>query len=375
MKCFQESISTAKDIQALNIDFEPNLVLCFISPQFTELDESTKMLRQKFPTAILAGCSTSGEILDVTVSDHSIALTAIQFDDTTVKLIVEDIPKVEESCQVGEALSTKLNGEKLKHIMIFSDGLNVNGAELVRGLRKGVAENISITGGLAGDGSDFAHTFILANNIISERKIVGLGFYSDILKVGCGSKGGWDSFGIERKVTRSTNNVLYELDDQPALALYKSFLGKKADDLPSSGLLFPLSMRDREHELPVVRTILGVNEEEQSLTFAGDIPNGSFVRLMKANVDRIIDGAQESASISSNGKGTKSQLAILISCVGRRLVLKQLVEEELEAVRTVLGNNTPITGFYSYGEIAPFGAFAPCQLHNQTMTVTTFAEA
>ncbi|NRA92567.1 MAG: FIST C-terminal domain-containing protein, partial [Psychroserpens sp.] len=184
----------------------------------------------------------------------------------------------------------------------------------------------------------------------------------------------WDSFGIERLVTKSKKNVLYELDGLPALELYKSFLGDEADNLPSSGLLFPLSMRSNETEKPVVRTILGINEEDQSLTFAGNIPKGSYVRLMKANIDRLIGGAEASAKALNKTTDESSELAILISCVGRRLVLKQLVEEEIEVVREVIGDKPQITGFYSYGEIAPFGAFSPCELHNQTMTITTLSE-
>jgi hypothetical protein len=373
MKTFQKSILKSQDVDSLELQFKPNLILCFVSAKFNDLDTALQKLTSKYPDAIIAGCSTSGEILNVSVYDASIALTAIAFDSTEIKLVSEEIVDVEDSYSVGKSISKKLQGDKLKHIMIFSDGLNVNGAELVRGLKKGVNGQISVTGGLAGDGSDFAHTFIIANGDISEKKIVGLGFYSDLLKVGCGSKGGWDSFGLERKVTKSTNNILYEIDNQPALGLYKSYLGEQAEKLPSSGLLFPLSMRDQESE-PVVRTILAVNEEDQSLTFAGNIPEGSYVRLMKANINRIIDGAQASAVLSANGKGQNSSLAVLISCVGRRLVLKQLVEEELEAVRGVLGVKPSITGFYSYGEIAPFEGFSPCQLHNQTMTITTFSE-
>lgn len=373
MKTFQKSILKAQDVDSLGLEFQPNLFLCFVSPGYNQLDISIQKLRSLYPDAIIAGCSTSGEIIDVSVYDESMALTAIAFDNTEIKLVSEEISDANDSYQVGNQISQKLEGDKLKHIMIFSDGLNVNGAELVRGLRNGVTGQISVTGGLAGDGSDFAHTFTIANGEVSEKKIIGVGFYSDSLKVGCGSKGGWDSFGLERKVTKSTNNVLYEIDNQPALGLYKSYLGEQAEKLPSSGLLFPLSMRDQESE-PVVRTILAVNEADQSLTFAGNIPEGSYVRLMKANINRIIDGAQASAQLSANGKGQNSNLAVLISCVGRRLVLKQLVEEELEAVRGVLGNKPSITGFYSYGEIAPFEGFSPCQLHNQTMTITTFSE-
>ena len=188
--------------------------------------------------------------------------------------------------------------------------------------------------------------------------------------------GGWDSFGIERLVSKSENNILYELDGKPALALYKSFLGEQySNELPASGLLFPLNLRITQGDDPIVRTILAVNEENQSLTFAGDIPVGSYVRLMKANFDRLIDGAVGAAkSTLTNENNNNPDLAILISCVGRKLVLKQLIEEELEGVKEILGPNTTLCGFYSYGEISPFSKDAKCELHNQTMTITTFKE-
>lgn len=374
MKTYQLSVKSKDECISMDLSFDPDLILCFVSPGYKELDETLEALISKYPNAKIAGCSTSGEILDTSVDDETIALTAVSFDTTRVKLVKENIDQAQDSRYVGYKITEGLAGDDLRHIMVFSDGLHVNGAELVKGLKSDVGANISITGGLAGDGADFTRTFVIADGKATEKQIVGIGFYGSALQIGYGSKGGWDSFGIERKVTKSKDNILYELDGQPALALYKSFLGPKANELPSSGLLFPLSMRDEESELPVVRTILAVSEEDQSLTFAGDIPQGSYVRLMKANIDRLINGAQASASISQNGSKIASDLAILISCVGRRLVLKQLVEEELEAVRTELGDRPSITGFYSYGEIAPFGEFAPCQLHNQTMTITTFSE-
>lgn len=374
MKTYQLSVKSKDECVSMDLSFNPDLILCFVSPGYKDLDETLDVLVAKYPNAKIAGCSTSGEILNTSVDDETIALTAVSFDTTSVKLVKETIDHAQDSRYVGYKITEGLAGKDLRHIMVFSDGLNVNGAELVKGLKSDVGANISITGGLAGDGADFTRTFVIADGKAQEKQIVGIGFYGASLQIGYGSKGGWDSFGIERKVTKSKDNILYELDGQPALALYKSFLGSKASELPSSGLLFPLSMRDEESELPVVRTILAVSEEDQSLTFAGDIPQGSYVRLMKANIDRLINGAQASANISQNGSKIASDLAILISCVGRRLVLKQLVEEELEAVRTELGERPSITGFYSYGEIAPFGEFAPCQLHNQTMTITTFSE-
>ncbi|MBO6606199.1 FIST signal transduction protein [Psychroserpens sp.] len=355
------------------IHFSANLCLLFVSPDFPNTKEVLDQIKTSFPDTLIIGCSTAGEISGITVKDETIALTAIQLEKSTVKKVAYEINDMECSQNAGETIADSLYEDNLKHVIVLSDGLNVNGAELVSGL-KSKLPNVSITGGLAADGSNFNETFIIDNDQILDKTIVGIGFYGEAFQVGFSSKGGWDSFGIERLVTKSKKNVLYELDGLPALELYKSFLGDEAENLPSSGLLFPLSMRSNETEKPVVRTILGINEEDQSLTFAGNIPEGSYVRLMKANIDRLIGGAEESAKALGQNSENASELAILISCVGRRLVLKQLVEEEIEVVRDVIGDKPKITGFYSYGEIAPFGEFSPCELHNQTMTITTLTE-
>ncbi len=355
------------------IGIDPNILLLFVSPSFEGKKKVVDFLQIKYPKATIIGCSTAGEISDITVKDDTISLTAIQLEKTTFKKVTCKVKDMLYSEEAGIELAEQLYTDTLKHVLIFSDGLNVNGADLVSGL-KSKLPNVSITGGLAGDGSDFEKTFVINGNIIEDKTIVALGLYGDNLKVGYSSKGGWDSFGIERLVTKSNKNVLYELDGESALKIYKSFLGEQAKNLPSSGLLFPLSMRDKGNAAPVVRTILAIDEEDQSLTFAGNIPQDSYVRLMKANIDRIIDGAEDSAKSANKLMKNGSQVAILISCVGRRLVLKQMVEEEIEAVRGVLGDQPCITGFYSYGEIAPFGQFSPCELHNQTMTITTLTE-
>lgn len=356
-----------------DIAFSANLFLLFVSPEFSKRDVVLEVLKLKFPKAIITGCSTAGEICDVTVKDNTISLTAIHLEKTVLKKIAFKIEDKNCSEKAGMDIAKRLDSKDLKHILILSDGLNVNGAELVNGLKQKVP-NVTITGGLAADGAYFDKTFVIDGDKAVDKTIIGLGFYGDSLKVGCSSKGGWDSFGIERLVTKSDKNVLFELDGKPALEIYKSFLGDEADNLPSSGLLFPLSLRTEENSAPVVRTILGVSEEYQSLTFAGNIPEGAYVRLMKANIDRLILGAEDSAILANKELKDASELAILISCIGRRLVLKQLVEEEIEVVRDVVGDNPIITGFYSYGEIAPFGEFSPCELHNQTMTITTLAE-
>ncbi|RZV55386.1 MAG: hypothetical protein EX254_11215, partial [Flavobacteriaceae bacterium] len=359
------------DLENLNIP--ANLFLLFVSIGFNDKEALLDTISGGYPDAIIVGCSTAGEINDVQVVDNTVSLSAVQMEKVQLRSESVVLNDMKNSYRTGQQLAKKLQADNLSHSFILSDGLNVNGADLVSGL-KSVITNTSITGGLAGDGGAFKETFVIDKGIIKDKTVVGVGFYGDQLKVGHSSKGGWDSFGIERLVTKSEKNILYELDGKPALELYKSFLGEEAANLPSSGLLFPLSMRLDESNKPLVRTILGVNEEQQSLTFAGNINQGSYVRLMKANVDRLINGAENSAISAAESIQEKAVLAILISCVGRRLVLKQLIEEEVEAVRFVLGHEPKITGFYSYGEIAPHGEFSSCELHNQTMTITTLSE-
>ena len=201
------------------------------------------------------------------------------------------------------------------------------------------------------------------------------GLYGSHIKIRSASLGGWDPFGSERLITKSKGNVLYELDGQSALELYKVYLGTHAKDLPGSALLFPLCLRSDDSKGGLVRTILAVDEKTQSMTFAGDVPEGTYVRFMKANFDRLIEGAVGAAEKSMSLKKASPELALLISCVGRKLVLKQRVEEEVEGVREIFGPKTAITGFYSYGEISPFTPNAKCELHNQTMTITSFMES
>ncbi len=361
------------------------LVLVFGATAVLQKTDLIAAIRNDYTTAHLFGCSTAGEICSTHVSDDSLVVTAVQFEHTQFRSVQVDLSQAPDSFQAGEWIAQKFPRvihdaatgveEKLAHILVLSDGLKVNGSDFVAGLMKNLPEGITMTGGLAGDGARFGETLVFRDNVPAKDTIAALGLYGRRLKVGFGSLGGWDSFGPERFVTKSKANVLYELDGQSALSLYKQYLGEHAKGLPATGLLFPLSIRTKSDETPVVRTILSVDETAQSLTFAGDVPEGSYARLMKANFDRLIDGATGAARTSYQALGsTTSDLAILISCVGRKLVLKQRIEEEVEAVREVLGEQATLTGFYSYGEISPFTPGARCELHNQTMTITVLSE-
>ena len=367
-----------KEISKNDLKDKAQLVLAFGSTSLLKEKKHYDEMRSFYPAAHILLCSTAGEIIGTEVSDETISLTAVAFETTRIEFTKADIKNVEESMEVGKTMANSLKKEGLVHAMVFSDGLHVNGTALVNGLLKNLPKDVSVTGGLVGDGANFKQTLVGLDSVAQEGKVVLMGLYGKDLKVGYGSVGGWDTFGVERKITRSKGNILYELDGKPALALYKEYLGEQAKGLPGTGLLFPLSLRLKSDkgEVKVVRTILAIDEKEQSMTFAGDMQLGAMATLMKANFDRLIDGAGSAASMSTESLGEhKAQLAILISCIGRKLVLKERVEEEIEAVKNVVGSQAAITGFYSYGEICPTTPTEKqCQLHNQTMTITTLRE-
>lgn len=359
------------------LEGDPQLVFAFGGRR--EIGDQSRFdeIRTFYPNAKILLCSTAGEIIDTQVRDNSIALTALNFEKTNLSFAECAISNADESKVVGQELASKLPKDRLVHAMVFSDGLLVNGTALVEGINSELPVGVSVTGGLVGDGADFKQTLVGLNGVGQTGKIVIVGFHSEALKVGYGSLGGWDPFGIERTITKSKNNILYELDGQSALKLYKEYLGDLANELPSSGLRFPLRLHGVEKNgTEVVRTLLAVSEEEQSMTFAGDMPEGSVAMLMKANFDRLIDGASGAGEMSKEALGAiPPDFAILISCIGRKLVLKERIEEETEAVRGVLGKGAVLTGFYSYGELCPSAATEKqCHLHNQTMTITTFRE-
>lgn len=361
------------------------LVLVFAATAVLRDGVALAELRHAHPEAQLVGCSTAGEIAGTQVSDDTLVATEIRFRQSQVQAVCQKFEQGEDSRGLGQRvaklLPTSLPGVNdgaplpLVHAFVISDGLHVNGSDLVRGLTEVLPPEVTLSGGLAGDGKRFGETLVLCGSKLGSKGVVLVGFYGAHLHVGCASLGGWDPFGPERLITRSAGNVLYELDGHSVLGLYRLYLGEHASELPASGLLFPLSLRTKEEDTPVVRTLLSMDEKTQGMTFAGDMPQGSYARMMKANYDRLIDGAVGAAERSYRYLNQpKGSLAILISCVGRKLILRQRVEEEVEGVRQVLGEEATLAGFYSYGEISPFTPGARCELHNQTMTITVIAE-
>jgi hypothetical protein len=358
-----------------------DLVLAF-GPSDARAAVAADALAAAYPDACRVYCSGAGAIAGPMLVDDDVVVTAVRFAGTRVTAVALDHAAGECSASVGRELGRLLPAEGLRHALVISDGLRVNGSALVRGLEEVLPAGVAITGGLAADDDRFARTVVGLDGPPTPGCVALVGLYGDRLHVGTGSLGGWEAFGPDRVVTRAAGNVLHELDAQPALALYRRYLGPFAAELPASALRFPLAV-GADGDARVVRTVLGVDDATATMTFAGDVPEGASVRLMRAAPEALVAGAQDAAGAALAAldagalPGDAPVLALLVSCVGRRLVLGQRTEEELDAVQDALaaaGRPATLAGFYSYGEIAPTERGERGALHNQTMTVTLLAE-
>ena len=340
----------------------PDLLIVFGSVAHLTAANFADTLRRELPGAALIGCSTAGEITTDGVDDNTCTLTAVKFDRATLTHASITLAGMDDSFAAGERLGKQITAPGLKAVLVFGPGVQINGSALVDGITSIIGSHIPITGGLAGDGGAFKQTFTLGPDGVHDNAIVAVGLCGEGLSFGHGSFGGWEPFGPARKVTRCSNNVLFELDGEPALEVYKRYLGDHAKGLPASGLLFPFAMLGEDHNaIGLIRTILGVDELAGSLMLAGEIDPNGYLKLMHASTDKLVNGAEaaaEAAATMLNAPG--ESLAILVSCVGRKLVMGNRVDEEVEAVGEVFGSKATLTGFYSYGEISPFTPGASC---------------
>ncbi len=359
-----------------NIDSKNTLLLCFGNLHKNRLlKEAYLQLVKEFPKSHIIGCSTAGEIKDSEFFENTLVMAVLKFEHSNLVTIHKEFKKDSNLKELGKNLITDLysRGDNLKTIIFFSEGIDINGTKLIDGMNETLKPQTILSGGLAGDGVDFKETFVYHSKKILKNGIVAVGFYGERLFTKSSYKGGWDRFGIERKITSAKDNILYSLNDEPALKLYKRYLGEYSKKLPASALLFPLLVRRDKNDEPKVRTILQIDEENQAMIFAGDIPEGGYATFMKANLERLIDAAYSTTAELEIKELPKELLCLSISCVGRHLVLKQRTEEELEAVMESLPENAKQIGFYSYGEVSALHN-KKCDLHNQTMTITLIGE-
>lgn len=356
---------------------EAQVVLYFISRKYPVPEQYLEILGKTYPRARLVGCTTGGEIYGDDVAEDTAVSVAIALETGYVRIAAAKAAQPEESYAVGEALGRELSAPDLRVVFILSEGLRVVGSALVGGLTSACPSGVMLTGGLAGDGADFRQTGVGVDTLPESGVVAAVGFYGENIRASCGSVGGWVNFGPERVITKARENIIYEFDGKSALELYKTYLGEDAEKLPGSGLLFPLSICPPDNPThSIVRSVFGIDEKEGSLIFSDNIPQGHIARMMQGTIHNLVDGATEAASCAAGSIGRDGftpSVALLVSCIGRNLMMGQRVSSEISAVREILGK-VPVAGFYSYGEICPHPLTQKCDLHNQTMTITLLGE-
>lgn len=357
-----------------------NLVLYFGLREQLSNGDTHRELQDEFPEAIVCGCSTGGQIDENAIVDDAVVAMGFVFERTAIRLASADLADPAGSYVCGETLGNKLaSDDDLAGVLVLADGLSVNGNELVAGLIATLGDEIPITGGMACDGTAFGTTLVAAGDLPRSNVAAAIGFYGAAFRMGSGIGAGWQVFGPHRRVTRSAGNKVYDVDGAPILELYRRYLGNdEFAGLPATGLRYPLQIHDPDlPDKTVVRAVLGIDLADGSMYFGGDIQVGSVVQLMRGTFERLTEGAGDAARKVKDvvvPHDPHAAAAILVSCIGRRILMGASIEDEIAAVTEVLTDELPRIGFYSLGEISPYPGTHCSGLHNETMTIVTFSE-
>ena len=202
MKIEQNALkdSSFENFAAKDLGDSASLALVFGGSKILKKAGIFDKIRNSYPKAYIAGCSTSGEINGVVVEDETVSLTAVAFENAEVRGSHFEVEHIEASFTAGERLAESLDDSGLRHVLVFSDGLKVNGTRLALGLKSKLPPDVGISGGLAGDGDRFEETLVMTNQPPRPGCVVALGFYGEGLNIGCSSVGGWIPFGPERVI-------------------------------------------------------------------------------------------------------------------------------------------------------------------------------
>lgn len=354
------------------LDSVRTLVAAFAPTAYADRDDFWASLGAAFPHSHVLACSSGGAIAGAGVVDDAAAAVVARFERVEVTSAAVPIQAVEMSRRAGQKLGRALAAAAPRVVIVLADGLHVQGTELVQGIAEALPADTRIVGGLAGDGARFLRTWTLAEGVPRSGWVSALAL-SGSIEVRAAAQSGWQSFGPERVVTRAQGNVVFELDGRPALAVYAHQLGKLAGELPAGALRFPLAVAiDGEAGAGLLRTVIAIDSDTQSLTCAGDVAQGAHVRLAHAGHERLVDAAERAVREAGPHEGAPV-LALAISCASRRVVLGDLAEDEAAATLAALPRGSTQVGFYAYGEIAPSGR-AACDLHNQSLSLVTLRE-
>lgn len=354
---------------------DPDIVFYFTTNDIANRLDIWRIMQQQYPNAILCGCSSSAPICNADLYENAVTGMALHFEKTRLRTWQSSCPQQSDSHAAGKAMVDALLADDLAHIFVIADGLSIHGSQFLSGANCSLPEGVCISGGLASDNFEFKETLSGIDKAPAPHQICAIAFYGDAIRVGCSAESGWEKFGPKRTITRSHGNVIYELDNKPAYSLYKDYLGPEyAGQLPGSGLRFPLGIQENEESDLIIRSIDGILEQDKALHFNGDIPTGYISWFMSGQLETFAAGASKAATQARASVPDVPQAALLVSCLGRQLIMGASVIYELDAINEVLTDAVPVAGFHSAGEFSQEKQSCRSIFQTQTMTVTLLAE-
>lgn len=326
------------------------------------LKNISSFILKTLPNAKIIGATTDGEIKNNEILTNSIIINFSSFTKTTISISYEENLSIDKSYDVGIKLSKSLIKDNSKGFILFADGLNTNGEELLNGI-KSISNNITISGGLAGDNAKFKKTYVLCNDKVLENSVVGVSLNSDILNVYTNYTFAWENIGREFIVNKSVNERVYEIDGMTPYDLYSKYLGKNiANLLPGISIEFPLIIQNKN--LPIARAALSRHDDD-SITFAGNIKEGSIVRFGVGNSEMLLKDATKLALTLSK---INTEATFIYSCMARRRFLDNMISCDINALSKI----SDITGFFTYGEF--YSSKDKLYLLNESMTILSLSE-
>lgn len=332
----------------------------------------------------LIGCSSAGEIISSGPMKRSVVVIVFSSDTihTSIGFGTQVNENPRQSGQKAAFMAVKEMPRERHAFLIFPDGLAGNGSDVLRGCQEALGTSFLIAGGSAGDDYCFRKTCQFFQDKVMTNSVVGALFGGNV-SVGIGVRHGWSPIGKPRKVTRSYLNRVDALDDTPASNLYAEYFGGAAEELKHESLArltlaYPLGMSIPGEEEYLLRNVLRVDTTTGALIYSADIPQQSYVRLMMGSSDTILSAARKAAAQAMNGlNGKKPLLALVFNSVARKKLLRFQAKEEIAAIQETVGPETPLAGFYSYGEQAPLRAVihrGQSHFHNESVVVVTISE-
>jgi hypothetical protein len=361
----------------------PEVLIVFGSPRFDhgQLLAGIMSVTGDIP---MVGGTTAGEISISGFSTQSVVIMALSSDTLDFATgIGMNMSQDEAACAVAlvDDIRHKISIKEALSLLIFPDGMGGDGVKVIEGLHSVLGTGFEIVGGYLGDDENFETTFQYFNGKVYKNAIPGLlicgkkGF-----RTGIGVRSGFESIGNRFYCTDAEDNVVKKFDNEPALDLYKELLGEeRSKRLPGVCLEYPFGLIDEKASIAgkeyfQLRCGLVVDHEEGTIALAASIPEGSAITLTAASRGDIINGAKLAAEQAKESlKDARPQAILMFSCVGRKLVLGRRTQEEVAVVKKILGEDVPLIGFYTYGEIGPIDKMkeelAITKFHNETVVL------